>query len=96
MVEVASIDPERQRIALTEIWEPVPIGQETELEVVETVNFGVFLELPDGRHGLLHVSEMVPPQLAGSISHRPGDWLRVRVLSEDPIRRRISFTQRRE
>jgi predicted RNA-binding protein with RPS1 domain len=94
-VEVESIDAAAQRIVLTQehIWEPVPVGQEMELHVVKTVPFGVFLELPDGRSGLLHVSEMTPPQAKGEIPYRPGDRLRVRVISEDRELRRIGFAQ---
>ena len=95
-VRIAAIDAANKRIALTQdqIWVSLPLGQEMELEVMQTVTFGVFLGLPDGRLGLLHVSEMLPAPSGDDIPYRPGDRLRVRVLSDDPIRGRIGFTQR--
>jgi predicted RNA-binding protein with RPS1 domain len=91
-VWIAAIDRENQQIALTQEppWTSV-LGQEMELAVEGVVSFGVFLSLPDGRPGLLHESGMLPPQ--DPKRYRPGDRLRVQVVSEDAEARRISFTQ---
>jgi small subunit ribosomal protein S1 len=73
--------------------EPLVVGQHLELRITSIVNFGAFLKLPDGREGLLHVTEMYPKHQRGDIPHRPGDILRVVVASIDAERGRISFTQ---
>jgi S1 RNA binding domain len=71
----------------------VKVGQQFELTVSSVVNFGVFLTLPDGRDGLLHISEMRPPQQKGERPYRPGDRLTVRVARIDAEQGRISLTQ---
>lgn len=54
--------------------------------VVDVVPFGAFVELGDGIHGLVHVSEWVTP-----LEH--DTTVRVRIRAVDPEHRRMSLVR---
>jgi hypothetical protein len=92
--DTINIPPRRLDSVDVLVWDPVPMDRWMHLRIVGTAHFGVFVELPDGRQGLLHVNEMAPPVQLGKQPHRYGDLIRVRTLHVDDAERRISFTQR--
>jgi ribosomal protein S1/HrpA-like RNA helicase len=60
--------------------------------VASVTDFGAFVEFPGGAQGLIHISKLS----AGYISHpsqvvTPEDWVSVRVLSIDSVKRKISL-----
>ena len=63
------------------------LGDEVEVRVVSVVPFGAFVELDEGVHGLLHMSEW-----AGEPAE--GDKLRLRINNIDGDNRRVSLTAR--
>ena len=54
--------------------------------VVDVLPFGAFVELADGIHGLLHMSEW-------SAEPEQGATVSVRILNVDPAGRRLSLKQ---
>ena len=59
-------------------------GEVVAAHVVSVVPFGAFVELGDGVHGLVHVSEWIEPITLGST-------IDVRVVELDNERRRVSL-----
>ncbi|TDP97608.1 small subunit ribosomal protein S1 [Labedaea rhizosphaerae] len=62
------------------------LGDVVEARVVSVVPFGAFVELDEGVHGLLHISEW-----AGEPAE--GDTLRLRINAIDGEHRRVSLTR---
>jgi small subunit ribosomal protein S1 len=70
-----------------------PLGSLVEGEVVSLAEFGAFLRLEEGVEGLLPISEM---SWTKRIRHpqdilKTGDRVRVKVLSLDPVQKKISL-----
>jgi len=102
-VRIDEIDIEKNRISLNRVallsdpWETVAEeykpGDLVEGRVTNTVDFGIFLELPNSLQGLVHLSKMSsfgttnPRDLV-----REGDPLLVRIVNVDPERRRIGLS----
>jgi ribosomal protein S1 len=104
-VVVLNVDVENQRISLSlkavepDPWLKVPekykIGSTVEGEIVNTTNFGAFVKLDEGVEGLIHVSELdnkriEKPEDVVSV----GQNVKVKVISVDPIERRIGLSLR--
>lgn len=102
-VLVLSLDEAANKIALglkqksqdpwTQVATKYPVGSLVEGEVVSLADFGAFLRLEEGLEGLLPVSEM---SWTKRILHpkdvfKPGDRVRVKVLSVDPQAKKISL-----
>lgn len=100
---VLSIDKSNKRISLglkqTEpnpwmlLKDKYPVGSVINGRVKNITDFGVFVEVEEGIHGLIHVSDL-------SWSKRPkdpseyvkkGDRVEVRVLEVDPVKQRLSL-----
>jgi len=108
-VEVLKIEPgkdgKRDRISLSrksleaDPWEGVAaifsVGSRHHGKVARVESFGAFVELMPGVDGMVHVSELGadrPIQHAREVVE-PGQELEVKVLSVDPVRRRISLAR---
>jgi small subunit ribosomal protein S1 len=101
-VRIVSVDPDARRIGL-ELSFPGSVEAEGEAEgikegamVTGTVDavkpYGVFVVLPGGKTGLLHVSEMAG-DTSGDLRRKypPGSSITVQVLKVDPGADRISL-----
>lgn len=98
-VEVLNVDVERGRIGLSrkrclphpfeELAQSVSEGDVVTGEVSHVASFGVFVNLEGGVQGLMHNSRLPGQGAAGSL--RPGESIRVRVLSVDRERQRIGL-----
>jgi len=105
-VRVLSVDPAGRRIGL-ELSFTGPAGEEGPPELregdvvagaVDSVkDYGVFLSLPGGKSGLLHVSEIADSKSGGDLRHRfaPGSIVEVEVLAIDPESKKISLSTKR-
>jgi len=104
-VVVLNVDVENQRISLSlkhvrpNPWLTVPerykVGSIVEGEIVNLTDFGAFVKLEEGVEGLIHVSELdnkrvEKPEDVVSV----GDRVKVKVISLDPIDRRIGLSLR--
>lgn len=102
-VKIKSFDREKQRISfshkdcLPNPWETAVHDHEVDdvvdAKVVKILEFGVIVEMEDGLTGLLHINEMTRDhnKKPGDIC-RMGDILKVRIISIDEGKRRISFS----
>ena len=103
-VIVESVDIELERISLnrqellSSPWEQFAqeheVGQLLEGEVTAVLDFGVFVRLPLGIEGLVHVSEIEGSGPPESIL-QPGDRVLVRVISIEPEQQRLGLSRRR-
>lgn len=101
---VREVDPAKKRlslslreIAISDPWENAtqkyPIGKLVEVTVEHGAAPGIFVQLEPGLTGLIPNSEItVPPGGDPSKAHAPGEKLVVRVMSVDPVRKRISLS----
>lgn len=101
-VKIKSFDRDKKRISfshkacLPNPWETSIHNHEVDdivtAKVVKMLDFGVIVELDDGLTGLLHINEMTKDhnKKPGDICQL-GDILKVRIISIDENRRRISF-----
>jgi small subunit ribosomal protein S1 len=101
---VREVDPSKKRISLSlrevatrDPWEDVqqryPVGRVVEGLVERGGTPGIFVSLEPGLTGLIPASELaLPPGADPSRAHAPGERLKVRVLSVDPTRKRISLS----
>jgi len=105
-VEVVDIDVERERVSLSRKallpnpWEKLEdkydVGDLLEGKVVSVLDFGAFVELPEGLQGLVHVSEIGYANMGDPESVvQEGDNVLVRILSIEPDRERVSLSMRR-
>ncbi|MFH1541609.1 MAG: S1 RNA-binding domain-containing protein [bacterium] len=59
----------------------VEIGSEVEGKVTGVAKFGAFVELPDGKSGLVHISHIADNYVTDITKHvRVGDLVKVKVL----------------
>lgn len=102
-VVVLSINKEKQEISLglkqtqenpwDRIEEKYPVGSDVKGVVRNITNFGAFIELEEGVDGLLHISDI---SWTRKITHpsevlQKGQEIECRVLSIDPVKRRIAL-----
>lgn len=60
---------------------PIDIGSEIEGKVTGTTKFGAFVELPEGKVGLVHISQIADSYVTDITKHvRIGDIIKVKVL----------------
>lgn len=102
-VKVLNIDADKQRIGLglkqmeADPWEGlgnrIHVGDQITARVIRTADFGAFMELQPGVEGLLPASEMSWQRFINpSEVVRPGEELRVGVLSIDPSKKRLTLS----
>jgi small subunit ribosomal protein S1 len=102
---LTAIDVENRRISLSikefrpNEWEEFSTkhepGDVVDGTVAKVAEFGVFVRLPEGLEGLMHVSETELPRGEKPSSHyAEGDPVRVRILRIEPQEQRIGLTSR--
>jgi small subunit ribosomal protein S1 len=102
-VKVLHFDREKEKVslglkqAMPDPWDLVPkkypVGSRLKGKVVNTTDYGVFVELEEGVEGLVHISELTwskKMKHPSKIVHM-GDIVEVMVLDCDPGKRRISL-----
>ncbi len=105
-VKVVDVDVERERVSLSrkallpnpweKLEEKYDVGDLVEGKVVSVLDFGAFVELPEGLQGLVHVSEIGYANMGDPESVvQEGDNVLVRILSIEPERERVSLSMRR-
>jgi small subunit ribosomal protein S1 len=106
-VQVLTVDPERQRVALSmkrlepdpwtrieEIYRP---GQLIEAEITRLTKFGAFARLDDDYQleGLIHISELSEDRIEQARDVvKPGDKITVRIIRLDPKQRQVGLSLR--
>jgi small subunit ribosomal protein S1 len=102
---LTAIDVENRRISLSikefrpNEWEEFASkhqpGDLVDGHVAKVADFGVFVRLPEGLEGLMHVSETPLPrgEKPGNVYHE-GDPVRVRILRIEPAEQRIGLSSR--
>lgn len=106
-VRVLRVDPEAGKISLSiksaqpEPWEEFATefhsGDVVDGVVKRVVDFGAFVELRPGLEGLVHVSQISNEHVAqASDVLEPGQEVKVRVLSVEPERKRISLSMKED
>jgi small subunit ribosomal protein S1 len=102
---LTAIDVENRRISLSikefrpNEWEEFSTkhepGDVVDGTVAKVAEFGVFVRLPEGLEGLMHVSETELPRGEKPSSHyTEGDPVRVRILRIEPQEQRIGLSSR--
>lgn len=103
--EIISIDKEKQKISLklanppenpwTNIHAKYSEGAEYSGKVAKLMDFGAFITLEDGIEGLCHVSEISEERIqTPADALKEGQDVKVRILSIDTKKRRISLTMK--
>lgn len=104
-VKILSLDRERDRIALgykqlqprpwDNIEEKYPVGTVLTRTIVRVRPFGAFIELEPGVDGLVHISQIAHTRVEKIEDVvQAGQEVNVKVLSVDPIAKRISLSIR--
>ena len=104
-LKVLSVDVEKERISLGLIqtmphpWETAEqryiVGSVIEGKVVRIGSFGAFIYLEPGIDGLVHISQVAPRRVEKVEDElKVGDVIRVKVLSVDSEKRRISLSRK--
>ncbi len=102
---LTAIDVENRRISLSikefrpNEWEQFAAahqpGDILEGVVAKVADFGVFVRLPEGLEGLMHVSETDLPRGEKPADHfREGEAVRVKILRIEPAEQRIGLSSR--
>ena len=102
---VLNIDVENERFSLgikqlvEDPWETLPHrmppGHVTPAKVTKITDFGAFAEVEEGIEGLIHISELSTEHVddANDVV-KPGDEVKVEVISVDPKERKIALSIR--
>jgi len=62
---------------------PLEIGSEVEGKVTGITHFGAFVELPEGKVGLVHISQIADTYVTDISKHlKVGDVVKVKILAE--------------
>ncbi|MBI5400069.1 S1 RNA-binding domain-containing protein [Candidatus Saganbacteria bacterium] len=62
---------------------PIEIGAEIEGKITGVANFGAFVELPEGKTGLVHISQVADSYVKDISKHlKVGDIVKVKVLGQ--------------
>lgn len=102
-VRIEDVDVERERISLNRqalipdpwdsIEETFSVDDLVSGTISSVVDYGVFVELPNGVTGLVHVSEMTSYNISSPQQWaQEGEDLLVRIISIDPDRKRIGLS----
>ncbi len=102
-IVVLNVDKEKEKIALglkqksedpwSRIDEKYPVGSRIQGEVVNVVNYGIFVKLEPGVEGLVHISEMSWTRRVNHPSEmvKPNDMVEVVVLDINRDKKEISL-----
>jgi len=72
----------------------IEIGSKLQGKVTGITNFGAFIELPEGKTGLVHISEVADSYVKDVNDHlKIGDMVQVKVLSEKEGKIALSIKQ---
>ncbi len=105
-VKVVGVDIEKERVSLSRkalipnpwqlLADKFNVGDLVEGKVVSVLDFGAFIELPEGLHGLVHISEIgyANTEDPGGVVKK-GDQVLVKIMAIDPGRERVSLSMRR-
>ena len=104
-VKILSLDRERNRISLgykqlqprpwDNVEEKYPVGSVLTRKIVRVRPFGAFIELEPGVDGLVHISQISHTRVEKiEDAVHPGQEVNVKVLSVDPVAKRISLSIR--
>ena len=105
-VKVVSVDKENERVSLsrkillTNPWEELvenyQVGDLVEGVVVSVLDFGAFVEIREGLHGLIHISEIGYANAEDlKAVLKKGDPVLVKIMGIEVARERISLSMRR-
>ena len=105
-VEVVSVDSEKERVSLSrkkllpnpwdKLVEDYKVGDRVEGVVVSVLDFGAFVEIREGLHGLVHVSELGYATVDDPKSVvKKGDPVLVKIMNIENARERVSLSMRR-
>lgn len=105
-VKVVSVDKEQERISLSrkillpnpweKLVEKFHVGDLVEGVVVSVLDFGAFVEIQEGLHGLVHISEIGYANTEDPKAVlKKGDPVLVKILGIEVARERISLSMRR-
>jgi len=105
-VKVLDVEVDRERVSLSRkallpnpwevLEEKYKPGDLVKGEVVSVLDFGAFVELPEGVQGLIHSSEIGYSGMGSPQNTvKPGESVLVRIISIDADRERISLSMRR-
>ena len=73
------------------------LGMELEGVVTNVTSFGAFVDVGVHQDGLVHISQMGNAFIADPLNHvKPGDIVKVRVISLDVDRKRVGFSMKSE
>jgi small subunit ribosomal protein S1 len=101
-VEVLDVNRSKRRVGLSlrrlqaDPFAAIIVGQRTEGVVLRVVDYGCFVRLDDsGAEGLVHMSELSDrPNMRPDQLVVPGERLAVKVISADPVKRRLGLSVR--
>lgn len=104
-LKVLRVDRENEKVSLglkqmlPNPWEKVaekyPVGSTVRAKVVRLAPFGAFVELEPGVEGLVHISQLADRRVdTPEEVVKEGDEVEVRVLSVDPVEKRIRLSMR--
>jgi small subunit ribosomal protein S1 len=102
---VLSIDVENERFSLgikqlgEDPWESLPsrlpLGSITAATITKITDYGAFAEVEEGIEGLVHISELSTEHVSNPNDVvKPGDKVKVEVISLDPKERKIALSMR--
>jgi small subunit ribosomal protein S1 len=105
-VKVVSIDLENERVSLSrksllpnpwnKLVEDYQVGDLVEGVVVSVVDFGAFVEIREGLHGLIHITEIGYASTEDpKTAVKKGDPVLVKIMSIEEARERVSLSMRR-
>ena len=105
-VEVVDVDPEKERVSLSrkrllpnpwdKLVDDYHVGDLVEGVVVSVLDFGAFVELREGLHGLVHVSELGYATVDDPKAVvKKGDPVLVKIMDIEKARERVSLSMRR-
>ncbi len=105
-VKVVSVDIANERVSLSrkqllpnpweKLVEDLKVGDLVEGVVVSVLDFGAFVEIREGLHGLVHVSEIGYANVEDPKAVvKKGDPVLVKIMSIDKPRERVSLSMRR-
>lgn len=105
-VKVVSVDKENERVSLSrkillanpweKLVEDYKVGDLVEGVVVSVLDFGAFVEIREGLHGLVHVSEIGYSNAEDPKAVlKKGDPVLVKIMGIETARERVSLSMRR-
>jgi len=104
-VYILGIDREKEKVSLslkqllanpwTDAADRYPAGTVVQAKIVRTAPFGAFAQVEPGIEGLIHISQLALHRVAKTEDVvKPGDLVDVKILSVDPVAKRMSLSIR--